>query len=65
MFQPRQPPRGVCRAARGKWFVVLDGAPGPAYDDCFGPVFPPNGKLDYLAVEDGVLYRVSALPHGA
>jgi len=40
--------------------VFLDGQEGPAYTEIAkGPVFQPNGSLEYLAIRDHVLYRVT------
>jgi Tol biopolymer transport system component len=41
--------------------VVLDGAPGPEYDEVMrgGPAFRADGKLEFLAIQRGVLYRVT------
>ena len=41
--------------------VVLDGAPGPEYDEVIrgGPAFRADGKLEFLAIQQGILYRVT------
>lgn len=52
----------ACMVRQGaEWRVVLDGAPGPLFDRLFDivPEFRPDGSLDYPAVRDNVLYRVS------
>jgi len=48
----------------GKMFVVLDGQPGPEYDGIipYGPAIHPDGVVEYLAIRDGVLYRVKHVP---
>ena len=48
----------------GKRFVVLDGQPGPEYDGIipYGPAIHPDGVVEYLAIRDGVLYRVKHVP---
>jgi hypothetical protein len=48
----------------GKWVVVVDGKAGPEYGVLIcGPVFRPDGEVEYLAsnTEEGrqVLYRVN------
>jgi Tol biopolymer transport system component len=43
----------------GKIFMVLDGRQGPAYEMIpGGPMFQPDGTLEYLAIKDGALFRV-------
>jgi hypothetical protein len=46
--------------------MVEDGVVGPRYDmlDMYGrgPIFHQDGSLEYLAVRDGVLYRVKHVP---
>jgi Tol biopolymer transport system component len=44
--------------------VVLDGEFGPKFDDIIypGPLFHPNGVLEYLIVRKDVLYQVRHVP---
>jgi len=47
----------------GKWRVVVDGKAGPEMDAiAAGPVFLRDGRLEYIARKDVVLYRVTERP---
>jgi Tol biopolymer transport system component len=46
--------RVACAAQKGrKQLVVVDGQPGPEYDDVARPVFSPDGKRLAYAARDG------------
>ncbi len=47
-----------------KLLAVLDSQPGVEYDriSLAGPVFGPEGVLEYLATKDDSLYRVKCTP---
>lgn len=52
----------ACMVRQGtQWCVVLDGAPGPLFDRLFDitPDFEPDGSLQYPAVREHTLYRVT------
>lgn len=52
-------------AHRGKKrLVVVDGEPGPQYDSIIpgGPSFRPDGTIEWLALKDGGLWRVTVPP---
>lgn len=48
-------------AAAGKTRVLHDGAQGPEYDGVMppGPSVQPDGSVSYLAIKDGVIFRVN------
>ena len=50
-----------------KWLVVVDGQPGPEYDDIIknSPAFRAGGTVEYLAFKAGYLFRVKHVPVGA
>jgi hypothetical protein len=53
------------RAKKGeKWFLVLDGSPGPEYDGVLanGPTLRPDTTLEYLGFKQGAVYRVKHIP---
>jgi len=37
---------------------VVDGQPGPKFEQAWSPVLNLDGKLSYLAAEEGSLFRV-------
>jgi len=47
-----------------KFFVVIDGQEGPEYEIVVkgGPVFRPDGTLEYMAGKAGYLFRVKHVP---
>lgn len=47
-------------ARRGeKWLLVVDGREDPEYDWTYKTGIQADGSFEYLAVRDGVLYRVT------
>lgn len=52
-------------ANNGKgWLLVLDGKPGPEFDSIYAPRvhFEKNGRINYLALRGGKMYRVEQAP---
>ncbi len=45
-----------------QWMVVLDGVSNGPFDYLGGPNFDAQGRLEYLAVKDGAIYKVTWLP---
>jgi hypothetical protein len=47
-----------------KFFVVVNGEPGPQYDNILqgGPVVQDDGTTEYLAMKDKTIYRVKHAP---
>ena len=52
--------------ASGHAVAVVDGRPGPEFDwvSPNGPIYLADGSLQYLAVRNSVLMRVTHVPQG-